>query len=176
MDNETRTENPVVLRPEPQEERFFDRLRASWWLALMLAIPISIVANLLTPNVERWLNQRNEAAARQALRQAEAERKRIEVLRADRSQLSTLLTATVVKVAVYTAVVAIFNFPVSLFIQQIMIRGGARSILLLSIQVLQMLFNIVVFLLIINTCRASLSAYEQVSQVDIRGVRDAPKP
>jgi uncharacterized protein YybS (DUF2232 family) len=175
VDQTSRTENVVVPTREAPEEKFFDRLRASWWLALILAIPISIVANLLTPNVEHWLSQRSESAARQALKEAETERKRIEILRSDKSQLTALLTATVVKVAVYTAILGIFNFPVSLFVQQMMMRRFSRGVGLLSLQVLQMLFNIVVFLLIINTCRAALSTYEQVNQVDADTTQIGPK-
>jgi hypothetical protein len=51
----------------------WDGFNTPWWTAILIAVPISVVANIITPNVQRWLATLSRSAARRRLKKLEGQ-------------------------------------------------------------------------------------------------------
>lgn len=52
-------------------------LNSAFWIGLALAIPLSILGNLITPRIQSWLSTRSESAAKKQVEVTEKEKTRI---------------------------------------------------------------------------------------------------
>lgn len=90
-------------------------MKVDLWISLLLAIPLAIAANLLTPHIRSWLDRRAEKGASVRLERTRREREasiarledeieEIENYRGDRAKLHELLLETVIRATLYGAI------------------------------------------------------------------------
>ena len=84
-----------------------DSLNTSFWLGLAAAIPLSILANLLTPRIQRALARRSEARAARRAAQIQAELEEIERLTKEPGRLQTFLLESVLLITLLTSAVGV---------------------------------------------------------------------
>ena len=77
----------------------------NWLISLLVAIPLSIAGNLLTPLFQNWKSRKSQSAARQRLKVVEKELEQATRLYADPGQLNTYLLVSLL------AVIVLFSLP-----------------------------------------------------------------
>ncbi len=85
------------------------KLDLGFWIGLALAIPLSVLANLLTPAAQRWFDRRNQA---RLARHAGDLREEYELIRSfvrDRSRLNSFLLAAVIRSTLIGSLVGIIT-------------------------------------------------------------------
>ena len=79
----------------------------SFWIGLVLAVPLAVVGNLLTPRAQKWLSRRSTVRLdkrRQVLRK---EFERVQLLAADSAKFNAYLLTVVVAATFVGSVVAV---------------------------------------------------------------------
>ena len=90
------------------------------WISIALAIPLAIIANLFTPRLQKWLDARLEHSKKAKVeKKSEARKAQLNGLKleldevsrykADKSELNQLFLISLIKVAMYGAIGAIYG-------------------------------------------------------------------
>ncbi|MFM2584786.1 hypothetical protein [Vibrio campbellii] len=72
----------------------------NWAISLLAAIPLSVLANLLTPNIQNWLGRRSEKRSKKRLKQLEEQRETFIKYNENRTLFLIESTSVVLKVIV----------------------------------------------------------------------------
>ncbi len=78
-------------------------LNSGFWLGLAAAIPLSIVANLLTPKIQQWLSERSEKKSAKRVAELRVEYERIENLTKNPIVLHTYLLQQILFIVFFTS-------------------------------------------------------------------------
>jgi hypothetical protein len=142
------------------------------WIGLLLSIPLSILANVFTPGIQRWLDARSRGRALARTKNLEIEYEQVKRYREKREEFHEYLLWTVIRttfvgalagiVAGLTVVIPTIFTPEWFFPARLFVAGIARSILYATGQVV----SVAGALLIINICRTALGTYYKVSHYD----------
>jgi hypothetical protein len=85
-----------------------DFLTANFWVGVAIAIPFSILANLLTPKVQQWFAKRNVTKSIKRLNILENEYNLILKLSSNSGELQTHLLESVLVIALTTSIFGVF--------------------------------------------------------------------
>ena len=154
------------------------QLRASWWLAILLAIPLSIIANLVTPHIQEWLNYRTEAQAIERVAILNEEYLLTEKFSNDEVLLTNYLISVVIKAALYLSFTLMINYILGFiinYLDRITIASTIHSherwrywnIIVFLGRGLHTLIAIIGMLLILNLCLDGLEMYTNVEQFEL---------
>lgn len=86
-----------------------DGFNSAFWIGLALAIPLSILGNLLTPKIQSWLATRSEAAAKRRIATAEREKARIAGYIEKPQRLYIYLLGAIVSATLLGSIVGVFS-------------------------------------------------------------------
>ena len=78
-----------------------------FWLGLVAAVPLSIVANLITPYIQRWLESKSEQAASKKTLRTRAEYEQISVYRNNPTEFTQYLIFVAVQIAALSAAIGV---------------------------------------------------------------------
>lgn len=84
-----------------------ESLNTSFWFGLAAAIPLSIMANLLTPRIQRVLARRSDARAARRSEQIQSELDEIERLTREPGRLQTFLLESVLLITLLTSAIGV---------------------------------------------------------------------
>lgn len=147
--------------------------RTTFWLGLLLAIPLSILANLLTTPVQNAIARYNDERARQRVVQLQAEYKRIELLYGNRSDFHEYLLSVIINTAFVTSLTASMSYLLFMSVG-VLHRLGPKTLRLKRLlDVLRELFQglgfavlLVGSLLVVNISKEALRTYYNVRNFD----------
>ncbi len=80
-----------------------------FWLGLAFAIPLSIVANLVSPKIQEIVSKRFEAAERNRNQQKAEEAERINKLVNQPTKLNTYLLVSLIVATMLSAIIGVFS-------------------------------------------------------------------
>lgn len=80
-----------------------EELNSSFWLGLAAAIPLSIIANLVTPRIQNLLSKRSEAKSAKRIAELRAEYERVLALTKNADELHTHLLQNILFITFFTA-------------------------------------------------------------------------
>ncbi len=107
-------------------------LNSSFWLGLAAAIPLSIVANLLTPKIQQWLSKRSESKYAKRVAELRSEYERVEKLTKNPDALHTYLLQQILFIAFFTssviAITGVLSFAMATSLGKLIEISGAISI------------------------------------------------
>lgn len=84
-----------------------DQLNSSFWLGLAAGIPLSILANLLTPRAQQWLARRSSSKAANRVSILKAEIENLERLVSEPGRLQTYLLESVLGITLLISMFAV---------------------------------------------------------------------
>lgn len=105
---------------------------ASFWIGLLIAIPLSILANILTPRAQKWLDRRSETKQSKRAGTLRSEHAQVAALVEDQRKLHTYLLMVVVRATYIGSLVGIITgliWAVNSFISYNEFISGAAQIL-----------------------------------------------
>lgn len=143
-----------------------EQLKTSWWLAVLLAVPLSIMANLLTPPIHNWLSDRSTEQAIERLTDLEKEYSEVSKYASNKPAFNSYLLSVVIKSALYLAFIMIINRLLSYAASFIDAPESAlnKNKTFLTLHTLYALISIVGLLLIFNLCNSAQKMYDNVEQ------------
>ncbi|EPI4958354.1 hypothetical protein [Vibrio parahaemolyticus] len=86
-------------------------LSTEFWIGTGLAIPFSILASLITPKIQQWIDNRSQKSAIKRSQELRNELERIKALKDSSEKLKLYLLETIIKTAFYTAVTSALAMP-----------------------------------------------------------------
>ena len=165
---ETSESTELVLH-QREPKTLGGQLKASWWMGLVLAIPLSIVANLLTPPIQEWLTTKSNTASVRRLHEVERETSRIAAFHKDKLSLTNYLLLAITKSGLYLALVMILNHFLGLLMMYIYssktYKTGDIKVMEVSLNVARTLHGLIAIfglILILNLCKEAVSTYTKV--------------
>lgn len=84
-------------------------LDASFWIGISAAIPLSIAANLFTPQIQQWLARRNATRAAKQAQALREELESIERLVSEPARLQTFLLESVLLITLLTTLFGVLS-------------------------------------------------------------------
>jgi hypothetical protein len=165
----------VVSNEGTRDGSLVNQLKASWWLALLLAVPLSVAANLITPYIQDWLSLRNEGLALDRITELKTEYLKVERYASNPELLNTYLISLVLESALYLSFVMIINHITGFLVgigQPLIyahLKSGVTSkwrLILYALRPLHTSVAIIGLLLILNLCKEGLSTYSKVQQFE----------
>lgn len=82
----------------------------NWLVSLIVAVPLSIAANLLTPYIRDWYAKRSSERAKKRIAEVEAEHKEISLYLESKDGLILLLLSTILRVLVMFSLASAIAF------------------------------------------------------------------
>jgi hypothetical protein len=141
----------------------------SFWLGLLLAIPLAIAANLLTPQIQSWLDERNKNKALARTKDLQTEYELIKSYKTSREDFREYLLWIVIRTTYIGSLIGIFaglafGIPNLFDIVGNYDRGWeiVRSIFFIGGQALSILGA----LLVVNICNNALQVYLKVKNFE----------
>jgi len=139
------------------------------WISIALAIPLAIVANIVSPPVKRWLDKKFETS-KIAKTQKRMEKKSIQLKRLQSelevirnfhendSKITHFFLVALLKVAMYGAIGSIYGFLFP-FLGALFLRHGIGSFIITTgTQVTVMISSMLVFM----TCAETMKTYKKI--------------
>ncbi|EOW9239638.1 hypothetical protein ACOA56_003529, partial [Vibrio cholerae] len=94
-----------------KEESMDFNLSTEFWIGTGLAIPFSILASLMTPKIQQWIDNRAQKSAIKRSQELKNELERIKKLKDNSDCLKIYLLETIIRTAFYTAVTSALAMP-----------------------------------------------------------------
>lgn len=149
------------------------RDRSNFWLGLLLSIPLSIFANLITTPVQNMISRYNEESARQRVLQAQVEYRRIESFYLNRSEFHEYLLSVIINTTFITSLTAMLSYLsfmlVGLTHKLRLNSSGKKQVFDAVRELLQGLGFVALIigaLLVINITKEALRTYSNVKNFD----------
>lgn len=143
------------------------------WISVALAIPLAVVANILTPKIQNrfdtYLQNYSKVRTKQKIKDKELQLTKLQqeilelkVYRDNKAEFNNVLLIALIKIAIYGAMLSLYNgmfFALKyLSIAHVDLGKAALDTLSLFVQ----LSTLVVAVIIFNTCSKSLRTYSKV--------------
>lgn len=91
-------------------------MSTDFWLGLLLSIPLSVLANILTPKLETLWAHHSQRCAKKRLQKLRRDLDAVQRYRDDSQAFTEYLLITVIKVAYVTGSVGVFSIIVNTFV------------------------------------------------------------
>lgn len=129
-------------------------MKTDFWVSVLLAIPLAIAANLITPRVRAWLDKRAERGARQRRERTQKQRDEIvariradigeiESFRIDRSRLHEFLLEMLIRATLYSAIGGVYAGLLFGFVEfYVVSRAIAPAAQLITVMTSLMVFQV----------------------------------
>jgi hypothetical protein len=128
------------------------------WLSLLLAIPLSILANIVTPFVQRWLDKFNEKRVLERTKGLQKEYEQVKHFAEDRSEFKEYLLWVVIRTTLVGSLVGIFSQALNA-VGNILYVGGI-------LYAISQVIGIIGSIMVINLCSDALKIYSKVQRFD----------
>ena len=143
-------------------------------LSILLAIPIGIAANLLTPKFQSWLERRSEEGRAKRREQLDDEYKRVKNFNENRPDYYVFLLVVSLRVTFLYAIRSIFNTVIHMVPNSIdlyfqfgeMSRHDFKMIIWRVTSILDSLITLVIVLMVINLVKDALNVAMKVRDFD----------
>jgi len=86
-----------------------ESINTSFWIGISAAIPLSVVANLVTPRSQQWLARRNASRAARRSNELREELESIEKLTSEPGRLQIFLLESVLLITLLTSVIGVLS-------------------------------------------------------------------
>lgn len=149
-------------------------MSGDFWLGLLLSVPLSIAANVVSPAVQRWVERFSQTRAQARQDKIEEEERRAKEFVADRGRFREYLLFTMIKLYLTGALISLFAglfFVAPTLFQAIQpqlsrdipyhLAALIRGVLLATGQAASVIGSIV----ILNLCKAAVSMYYKVKKL-----------
>jgi phosphate uptake regulator len=146
-------------------------------LSLILAIPIGIAANLLTPKFQKWVEQRSEKGRKQTQIKVQAEYERISNYKSNLSDFYIFLLVVSLKITFIYALSSIFSTVINMLPNALDVfanvtnnsgldRGSYSNSIFQVTRVMDSLIRLMLTLLVFNYCKDALNVASKVVNFD----------
>jgi hypothetical protein len=146
-------------------------------LSLILAIPIGIAANLLTPKFQKWVEQRSDKGREQTQIKVKAEYERISNYKSNLSDFYIFLLVVSLKITFIYALSSIFSTVIHMLPNALDVianvtnnsnldRGSYGNSIFQVTRFMDSLIRLMLTLLVFNYCKDALSVASKVVNFD----------
>lgn len=147
------------------------------WISIALAIPLAVVANILTPKfqkrVDSYLQNYSKVRIKQKIKDKELQLSKLQeevlelkIYRDNKAEFNNVLLIALIKIAIYGAMLSLYNgmfFALKyLSIAHVDLGKTALDTLSLFVQFSTLLVAVIIF----NTCSKALRTYNKVKNFD----------
>jgi len=149
-----------------QEKGFISRMKNNnWWISLLLAIPIGILANILTPVIQEKYSKYSENAAAKRIERMKTEYNEAKYYSENKEEFSIYMSSTIIQmtmIGAFTTIASGFLFFVQILIRRFVPFKRSRDSLRTYMDLTFFVIILFVSILIFSIGRVTLRDYENV--------------
>lgn len=139
------------------------------WIGLLLSLPLSILANILTPKFQSWFDSRNRKKSLQKNRNLQAEYEKVVKFKNDRQSFHEYLFWVVIRTTLIGSLLGVFAgiiFAIPNIFDILEIPYSEIDFIRNTLYALGQSMSVIGALMIVNTCSTALRNYYKVKNFD----------